>query len=650
MPMIFTPSKESISLTEKKRSALSSWRAWIALAILFVSVPVSAFSATVQIQVLGGGGGGGGDVGGGGGAGGLISTTTTISVGTYSIVVGFGGAGGAPASDGHAGGTTTAFGFTSFGGGFGAKFDTAGGDGGSGGGGGRRTGLGGVSLGGGNNGGDGTFYTDDGSGGGGGGAGGAGESIDTRPSNGGAGVTTTITGTAVCYGGGGGGGSGVLAVGYASSTCGGGNGASGVANSIAGSAGTDGLGGGGGGGSGAGGAGYDGGDGSVIIRELTSEVTATGGTITTDGAYTVHTFTTSGSYVVTSVGIVGCLDTRATNYDPSAVTSAIPSSCTYPDIDINASYVQLPSHPLFTTTVALPEIRPTSTTTTPFSFAVESSSSSDPYYVHTGSASSLIINLMYPTNTLRKYVYTLGTFSPPTFSIYSCDSLHTLIGSVVTHASPFVTPAGQLVYVNRMDVSAGYSCISVESPILNNPEKIYAVIGSSDPSLVSSITSWASFLAFNVTTSTSTGITTGYLDASTTLPVCSVTDLSCHFANALQYVFVPSGDSVSKFKSLSLASSSPFSYAYDVSNVYGELFTTSTSSTLSFAIPFGFTGHSSSTITLISHAMLTDSVNYPVLSSITSIIRGLLTVLLWFGLVQFLYRQILQSHNKEVKV
>lgn len=44
-----------------------------------------------------------------------------------------------------------------------------------------------------------------------------------------------------------------------------------------------------------------GGSGLVKFKYLTAEVTATGGTITTDGASTVHTFTTSGNFIITTV-------------------------------------------------------------------------------------------------------------------------------------------------------------------------------------------------------------------------------------------------------------------------------------------------------------------------------------------------------------
>ncbi len=46
--------------------------------------------------------------------------------------------------------------------------------------------------------------------------------------------------------------------------------------------------------------GGQGGQGIVIIRYLTGSMTATGGTITTTGAYTVHTFTASGTFARTA--------------------------------------------------------------------------------------------------------------------------------------------------------------------------------------------------------------------------------------------------------------------------------------------------------------------------------------------------------------
>jgi len=140
-----------------------------------------------------------------------------------------------------------------------------------------------------------------------------------------------------------------------------------------------------------------------------------------------------------------------------------------------------------------------------------------------------------------------------------------------------------------------------------------------------------------------------YLNSTTTASItggCDTFDFGCYIINGLAYLFVPSSDSLSQFRALTLASSSPFSYAYDMQNIYNELFTTSTTSVLAFSLPFAFYGNGSSTITLISHDMITDEDNV-VLVSVVTMVRNLLVILLWFGFIQFAYRQILQVHNKE---
>jgi len=136
--------------------------------------------------------------------------------------------------------------------------------------------------------------------------------------------------------------------------------------------------------------------------------------------------------------------------------------------------------------------------------------------------------------------------------------------------------------------------------------------------------------------------TTAYSNTS-----CATFDVGCYFVNGMAYLFVPSSDSVSQFQNLNLASTSPFSYAYDMGNLYSELLNTSTSSTLSFSLPFIFAGTTTASVTLISHTMLTNSTLYPTSTFVTSLIRTLLIALIWFGLAQFIYRQILKSHNKE---
>ena len=268
----------------------------------------SSPSATVEYLVIGGGGGGGGTLPGGlgtggGGAGGYRTASGfSVTSQTYTITVGAGGigstAGSGAGADGTTGNSSTFSTITSAGGGGAGGYANVGKTGGSGGGG----------------------YT----------TGGAGNTPSTSPSQGNTGGNTQDA--APNYGGGGGGGSSV--VGNNGSGAGGGNGGAGTASSISGSsvtraggggggfifsggsnssggsgggggngfAGTANTGGGGGGHAGLSGNGYAGGSGIVIIRYLTSQISATGGTITTDGSYTINTFTSSGSLILNVIG------------------------------------------------------------------------------------------------------------------------------------------------------------------------------------------------------------------------------------------------------------------------------------------------------------------------------------------------------------
>jgi hypothetical protein len=117
--------------------------------------------------------------------------------------------------------------------------------------------------------------------------------------NGGIGLQYSISGNATYYAGGGGsvhhylGGGGMWYWGLGDGGLGGGG-----AGSPAGTTGVNGTANTGGGGGGSVSGGGNGGSGIVIIRYLTGSVTATGGTVSTDGNYTIHTFTSSGLFEV----------------------------------------------------------------------------------------------------------------------------------------------------------------------------------------------------------------------------------------------------------------------------------------------------------------------------------------------------------------
>lgn len=180
----------------------------------------------VDALIIGGGGGGGSWVGAGGGAGAMIDTTSlTVTPGaSISITVGDGGVGSITddrtgqryQAYGASGSNSIFNGITANGGGVGASWNQAAGNGGSGGG---ASGYVGPSVGTklnalyGNDGGasnvNSTYGYPTGGGGGAGGAGGSAYLVAGQPSTsgaGGAGKVSTITGSSVTYAGGGGGG------------------------------------------------------------------------------------------------------------------------------------------------------------------------------------------------------------------------------------------------------------------------------------------------------------------------------------------------------------------------------------------------------------------------------------------------------------
>ena len=257
--------------------------------------------------MVGGGGGGSNAYGGGGGGGGGVyySATYTIYSNSYNVIVGGGGA------INTAGGNTVFGADIVYGGATGnvAAAAYGGGGGGTNNGGGAGKAGGAYGYAGGN--------ASTGHGGGGGGAGGVGGNANdvTGGGAGGTGAYCDISGTNLMYGEGGGGG-------YGGTTGGiGGHGAWGagdVGNGL-----TN-RGGGGGGNYSTYGTGT-GGSGVVVVSYITADWgTCTGGTITTNGIYTVHTFTTDGTFTVVhkikklaSVAPTGAIsiDTTSTVYN-----------------------------------------------------------------------------------------------------------------------------------------------------------------------------------------------------------------------------------------------------------------------------------------------------------------------------------------------
>lgn len=270
---------------------------------------VGGSSPTVEALVIAGGASGGhvpdtgnSYSGGGGGAGGfLYEAAHALPAGSYPVVVGAGGTGSTTTRNNGANSTFDTM--TAIGGGAGAEGSSGGfpnnpGNNGGSGGGGSRDGAGGTATAGqGSNGGTGTAAFGSSASGGGKGAVGT-HSGSNVGAAGGAGSANSISGASVTYAGGGGSG-GYGTTGGAGGSGGGGAGGGDRLNGVAATANT----GGGGGGAGSSVAGVacapgNGGSGTVVIRYATADFGAcTGGTITTDGADTIHTFTADGTFL-----------------------------------------------------------------------------------------------------------------------------------------------------------------------------------------------------------------------------------------------------------------------------------------------------------------------------------------------------------------
>jgi hypothetical protein len=266
------------------------------------------------VLVAGGGAGGGASNGGGGGGGGGVQIISgyLVTPGTgYSIVIGGGGGGVSAFAIGTKGSDSTAFGYTSYGGG-GGNYNGNGNNtqcnGGSGGGGGRDASFGGDNFSAGSGiAGQGNWggqaykggYASAGGGGGAAGVGGVGgdDSTSTRfspVSEGGVGALINWTGTNIYYGPGGGGAfenpGATPAPGGGGLGDGGGTGATNATNSTSGTA-NRGAGGGGTKSATSGG----GGSGRCIIRYYGGQ-RGSGGTVTSNGGYTIHTFDGTGTF------------------------------------------------------------------------------------------------------------------------------------------------------------------------------------------------------------------------------------------------------------------------------------------------------------------------------------------------------------------
>lgn len=185
--------------------------------------------------------------------------------------------------------------------------------------------------------------------------------------------------------------------------------------------------------------------------------------------------------------------------------------------------------------------------------------------------------------------------------------------------------------INQADVSYSYYEILPYQGNYTARAKLYDSVNGTS-------TAWTSSLSFAL--GTTTVATSSFPNAPMTIGDCSTFDIACYIKQAVMWLVVPTDDSITQFKSLTLEHSKPFSYAYDVPVLYDELFSGGATSTAVAVSVKGF-GNGSSTITFLSEDML-EAIPY---SSTIKTILGWIMYLLMADLVFIMIRRVFSSNH-----
>lgn len=118
---------------------------------------------------------------------------------------------------------------------------------------------------------------------------------------------------------------------------------------------------------------------------------------------------------------------------------------------------------------------------------------------------------------------------------------------------------------------------------------------------------------------------------------CGTFEFGCHIESALSWFFGVNQNTLNRFGNLTLSNKIPFSYMYDIPNLYEELFN-DTPQNINVAIAFG-----SSNLTLLSTEKLEEV-------PFQGLVRTTMGALMYFFLAMYLYNKLLKVHNKESEV
>lgn len=199
-----------------------------------------------------------------------------------------------------------------------------------------------------------------------------------------------------------------------------------------------------------------------------------------------------------------------------------------------------------------------------------------------------------------------GVFDLITITILEDDSI---ISSKTYDVSP-----NSSTIINYVDTTLGELANSSTDPFTYDSGKKYGfnVVVSSE--LISEVFNLSGFVFYN------------------TEGICGL-DIICYIKDGAEWLFIPSQQSIENFGELTLSNSFPFSYIYDMDNLYEDAFDQAPQN-INVAIAFGSFGD----ITLMSTEKL-DAIPFQ------STVRTVLGAILIFGTVMYIYRKIINIHQ-----
>ncbi len=152
----------------------------------------------------------------------------------------------------------------------------------------------------------------------------------------------------------------------------------------------------------------------------------------------------------------------------------------------------------------------------------------------------------------------------------------------------------------------------------------------------SSSTEWTALRTFILVGTSTTSTTTQANTFGSPTPLdCGTFDIGCYIKNAVMWLFWPEADDINQFLSLktTMESRFPFAYATDIADLRTELFsaTRNGSDGISVTTSIG-------DFTFISSALISDV-------PFSSTIKQLLTWLMWFMMVEYVYYKLIRTHD-----